>query len=176
MRAPCAGVPEPSGRPLPSGAMELSQAAASCSLMGLPNFGASAAKAAVEASTSAAAMTAVLDIDMADSSLGIDAPARNTIDVIHWEGGDIGRVARRAAFGEELLARRLHGSALVGGAALQHHRLTAPIPRHAETGERLGQHRRLKRGEAPALAAVGGDFHLGDTAMPGIGEAADLVI
>src|SRR5581483_6352707 len=40
-------VPEPAGRPLPSGAMEMSQAAASASLMGLPNLGASAAEAAV---------------------------------------------------------------------------------------------------------------------------------
>src|SRR5580704_1953297 len=154
----------------------MSQAAASASLIGLPNFGTSAANAALAISANAPATLIVLHVDMADRPLGIDTPARNAIHMIHREGRDIGRVARLAAFGDELLARRLHITGLVGGAAHDHGRLAAPLPWHAETGQRLGQHRRLKRRQGPALATVGRDLDLCDTAMARIGDAGNLAI
>src|SRR4051812_20112209 len=114
MALPCAGVPEPAGRPLPSGAIEMSQVAASASLIGLPNFGWSAAVAVVAAKTAAvranrnspltrranraagAARRAALsrkgrgetflNINMGDGSVGGDAPAGNLVHMVHREG------------------------------------------------------------------------------------------
>src|SRR5215471_16271227 len=117
--------------------------------IGLPNFGASAAKAVPTAQETAVARMMVLSIDMAHRSLGVDGPARNAVHMLHWEGADRRRAARLAALRDELIARRLHVAAFVGGAALQHDRLAAPIPRHAEARQRLGQHGALHGREAP---------------------------
>src|ERR1700674_703963 len=122
--------------------MEMSHGLASASATGLPNLGAPAAKA-VPAKETAAAKTIVLSIDMAHRSLGIDGPARNAVHMLHRERDYRRRAARFAALGDELIARRLHVAPFVGGAALQHHRLPVPIPRHAEARQRLGQHRPL---------------------------------
>src|SRR5215472_3408581 len=103
----------------------------SASEIGLPNFGASAANAAPATQETAAATTIVLSIDMAHRSLAIDGPARNAVHMLHWECADRRRAARFAALGDQLIPRRLHIAAFVGGAALQHHRLPAPLPRHA---------------------------------------------
>src|SRR5258705_9837421 len=105
--APCMGVPLPAGRPTPSGPMEMSQAAASDSEIGLPNFGMSAARAALLQSKSAAKSGSVLDVDMAHRSLRIDAPARDRVDVAHRETRDRRCRARRATLGDQLFARRL---------------------------------------------------------------------
>src|SRR5258706_7319688 len=98
--APCAGVPEPTGRPTPSGAMEMSQAFKSPSEIGLPSFGISAAEVTPAPIPSAAASAKILRIDMGDRSLGIDAPARNRVHMRHREGDHRRRVARGAALGD----------------------------------------------------------------------------
>src|SRR4051812_21921658 len=143
----------------------MSHGLASASVIGLPNFGASAAKAVPAAQEMAAAKTIVLSIDMAHRPLCIDSPARNAVHMLHRERAYRRRTTRFAALGDELIPRRPHGGPLLGGAALQHHGLTAPIPRHAEARQRFGQHRTLHRREPPALAAVGGGLDLRCTAV-----------
>ncbi len=86
------------------------------------------------------------------------------------------RLLGLAALRDELGAQRLRVAGLVPGAALQHRGAAVPAPRHAEAGERLGQHRRLQRRLRPALAAVRRDHDLGDTAGPRIGDAGNLVV
>src|SRR5437870_5098088 len=148
----------------------MSHALASASVIALPNFGASAAKAVPATQETAAAKMMVLSIDMAHRSLGINGPARNAVHMLHREGAYRWRAARFAALGDEPIARRLQIAPFVGGAALQHHRLPVPIPRHAEARQSLGQHRPLHRRQAPALAAVGRDLDLRDAAMARIGN------
>src|SRR5579864_7517111 len=63
MALPCAGVPEPAGKPFPSGKTEIFQPAASASLTGFPNFGASAAEAEVIMSAVAAVSKAPITVD-----------------------------------------------------------------------------------------------------------------
>src|SRR5262249_57169304 len=90
-------------------------------------------------------------------------------------GADRRRALGLAALGEERGAARLLIAGLVDGAALQDGGAAVPIPRHAEAGEGLAQHRRLQRRLRPALAAVGRDLDLADAAVAGIGEAGNLV-
>src|ERR1700751_335030 len=79
--APCAGVPLPGGRLVPSGNTAISQFAISASVIGLPSRGeglpgacASAAPAPSAARTRAK-KSALLCIDMFDVPFGIDGPA-----------------------------------------------------------------------------------------------------
>src|SRR5260221_4405418 len=150
----------------------MSHALASASVIGLPNFGASAAKAMPATQETAAAKMMVLSIDMAHRSLGIDGPTRNAVHMLHRERADRRCGARFTALGDELIARRLHIAPFVRGTALQHHRLPVPIPRHAEARQRLGQHRPLHRRQPPALAAIGGGPDLRFAALAAIRTAA----
>src|SRR5437763_6965803 len=88
MTAPCANVPLPGGRPLPSGPMLMSQSARSASLIGLPSPGWSAAIAgAAPASASAKGTTTArcLPVDMLGLPFGVDRPAGDDVHVSHRE-------------------------------------------------------------------------------------------
>src|ERR1700733_6928203 len=85
IEAPCAGVPPPGGRPLPSGPMLMSHNARSASLTGLPIPGLSAAPTALAkiAKESAIATTVVkcLAVDMPCLPFAVDRPARDHVHV-----------------------------------------------------------------------------------------------
>src|ERR1700730_16172660 len=131
MAAPCAAVPLPGGKPLPSGPTLMSHSARSASLTGLPSPGLSAATAALASSASDAAMARRLAVNMLGLPFGVDRPAGDDVHVAHRERGyrriDLGL----AALGEHVAAGRLHIAGFVGGAALQHDRLAVPPPPHA---------------------------------------------
>src|SRR3954471_23853510 len=165
MAAPCAEVPLPLGRPVPSGRMWISHAARSAWFKAVPRFG-PAANAGAASKTKRR-----LGIDMAHASVRIDGPARDAVVVLAWEA-ERRRYARRlAALRDDLGARRLHVALVVPSAALQYRRAAIPLPRHAKARERLAHHRLLQRGLRPALAAVGRHHDLGDLAGAGIGDA-----
>src|SRR5262245_32168390 len=153
----------------------MSHAAASASEIGLPNFGVSAAAAALATSVTAANRHRLSRVDMADRSLRVDGPAGDRIDVTHWESGHRRRGARRATLGDQLFPRRLHIARFVGRAALQHDRPAVPLPRHAEAGLRLRQHRVLQRRYSPALTAVSRDLDFGNSSVPGPSDPAYLL-
>src|ERR1700693_3214629 len=175
MAAPCAGVPLPGGRPLPSGPTLMSHSVRSASLTGFPSPGASAAIAMPAHNASGAARANRLPVDMLDLPFAIDGPARDDVHVSHRECGHRNVHLGLAAFGEHLAAGRLHIAGLVPGAALYNHRLAVPTPRRAEPGQRLAQHRRVERRLRPALAAVGRHHDLRDAPVARIGETGDLV-
>src|SRR5260370_28584603 len=80
--APCAEVPLPGGRPVPSGMMKMSQAARSEGLTGLPRLGPSAKAApAARASATEAVQSENLRIDMLDPPFGIGRPAGDGIEL-----------------------------------------------------------------------------------------------
>src|SRR5258706_4938198 len=176
MDAPCAAVPSPGGRPVPSARISMSQRAASAELTGLPRCGLSslAAKAgglAIAIKNS----TAALRIGMGHLAFAVHRPACDGIAVMMAEGGD-GRLAVQcAARRDELGTCGLERAVIVPGAALQDGGCAAPAPGQAETGEGLGPDRRLKGCFRPAFTAIGGDHHLGDTALAGIGDAGSFV-
>src|SRR5947209_14747803 len=154
--------------------------AISASVMGLPSPGVSALTAAKpSASAQPAAITATekaLRIDMLDPPIGVDAPARDAVVVLVGEAERVGQwLLGLSARGDEFGAQRLHVAAFVPGAALQHHRLAVPAPRHTEAREGLGLHRLLQRRLSPALSPIGRNHDLGDAAVPGIRDAGDLV-
>src|SRR5438105_11530542 len=174
---PCAGVPDPTGSPFPSGNTEISQPAASASLMVLPKLGASAAEAAVTTRAAAPAIAAtVLDVDMGDGSVRGDGPRGNLVHMVHREAIHIRRSPRLAPFGDQLLTGGLHITTFVGCAAHDDRRLTSPVPRHPEAGQRFRQHRCLQRGERPGPAAIGGNFDLFNPSVPGPCNARDFVV
>src|SRR6267143_6089282 len=161
MRAPCAGVPPPGGKPVPSGRMLMSQAARSAASIGLPRSGPAATAApAPNASASAAAEIEALRVNMFHLPFAADPPAREAVVVLVRKAEHGRDIPGLAALGHELGAGRLHVAGFVPRAALQYGRPAVPAPGHAEPGESLGEHRRLQRGLSPALAAVGRDHHL----------------
>src|SRR2546428_10674377 len=146
MAAPCADVPLPGGRPLPSGPMLMSHRARSASLTGLPSPGRSAATAAPP-SISARGMTTArcLPVDMLELPFVIGGPAGDDVHVSHRESGHRNVDFWLAALGAHLGAGPLHVAGLVPGAALQDDRLAVPAAGHAGPGEGLGLHRRRAR-------------------------------
>src|SRR3954469_21343990 len=110
MAAPCADVPLPFGRPVPSGRMWISHAARSPWFKAVPRFG----PAANVGPTSETKMR--LGIDMAHASVRIDRPAGGAVVVLAREA-ERRRYARcLAALGDDLAARRLHVALVVPGA------------------------------------------------------------
>src|SRR5215475_6439439 len=87
--APCAAVPLPGGKPLPSGAMLMSHRARSASLTGLPSPGWSADATTAPASTNIAGRTTCsrLTIDMLRLPLAVDRPAGDDVHVAHRKSG-----------------------------------------------------------------------------------------
>src|SRR5579883_2306038 len=155
MAAPCAAVPLPGGRPLPSGPMLMSQSASSASLIGLPSPGRSAAFAAAaqprQSPTDMATVKKCSAVNMLDLPVVVHRPARDHIHMPHWECRDRSVDLRLAALGEHLAAGRLHVASLVPRAALQHHRLTVPAPGHAKPRQSLAEHRFNKGGLCPEI-------------------------
>src|SRR5580700_4083794 len=84
--APCAAVPLPGGRFLPSGPTLMSHSARSASLTGLPSPGFSWATAAPANSASATARQC-LAVDMLDLPFAVYGPARDHVHVPHRERG-----------------------------------------------------------------------------------------
>src|SRR5262245_892892 len=87
--APCAAVPLPAGRPVPSGRMLMSQGAISASEMRAPSPG-DCASAAPEISASAAAMS--LGVDMFDLPFAVHRPAREAVVVLVGKAEHVGRL------------------------------------------------------------------------------------
>src|ERR1051325_2521985 len=176
MWPPWAGVPLPGGKPLPWGSMLMSQAAMSASVSGLPRAGPSASTGpATRQSASPTAGTIALFVDMLDLPGALDSPTGNGVEVMVQRRPDRRRRLQLAPRRDEFGPGRLRIARIVPGAALQHRRAAVPIPRHAESCERLALHRRRQGRFAPALAAVGRNHDLDDPAGPGIGNAGDLV-
>src|SRR5438445_10853485 len=170
MRAPCAGVPPPIGRPVPSGWILMSRAAISAGSIGVPRFG-PAEKAALEPRPSARTIPGNLRVNMFHLPFAVDRPAREAVVVLVREREHVGDLVGLAALGHELGAGRLHVAALVPGAALQYGRTAIPAPRRPEPSECLGAHRLLQRCLGPALAAVGRNHYLGNPAVARVGDA-----
>src|SRR5882672_4531687 len=113
MGAPCAAVPVPAGRPVPSGMMLMSQGAMSASLIGLPRPGPSAANALTANRAAVVAANANLRIDMAHLPLAVDRPTRDRIEMLAGESEHRGRHGRLSTDFHEIGARRLHRAALI---------------------------------------------------------------
>src|SRR3954447_24931382 len=133
--------------------MLMSHGAISASVIGLPSFGPCAETAATLSSTPVATRKA-LRVDMANASLLVDGPARDRVEVLARERADGRRLGGLSAHRDELGAGRLHVSALVPRAALQHGGASVPAPRHAEARECFRQNRVLQRRLSPALAGI----------------------
>src|SRR5215831_11290577 len=155
--------------------MLMSKGARSAGVIGCPNLGASAASAALRPSASAVVKASTSRIDMAHLALVINPPARDCVAVLHRERRDVRGTPRRATLGDECLSRRLHVAGLVCRTALQSRGAPIPVPWNTEASECFAQNRRLQRRLRPALAAVARDLDLADTAIPGKGNAGDLV-
>src|SRR5882762_5031789 len=119
----------------------MSQAARSASDAGFPSPAVSANAAAVPRPTASARTHRTLCVNMLDLPAALDPPARDAVEVLVGESEDGWRLLGFAAQRHEFRAGRLHIAGLVPGAALQHHRLAIPAPRHAEACESLRQHR-----------------------------------
>src|SRR5438067_7271853 len=85
MAPPCAAVPLPGGRPLPSGPTLMSHSARSASLIGFPRPGPSAAMAAPAKSASGSANKKRLRVDMLSLPFAVDRPGRDHVHVPHRE-------------------------------------------------------------------------------------------
>src|ERR1700751_3831845 len=113
--APCAGVPLPGGRLVPSGRTAISHCLMSLSVSGLPRP-ASCARAAPAARANARTDAArILRIEMFDRSCAVDCPAGDAVVVLIGEserGRD--RSARLPAHGHKLGPERLHVATVVG--------------------------------------------------------------
>src|SRR5436190_6729208 len=116
--------------------MLMSHGARSASVIGFPSFG-PCADAAPTLISKLAAMRRALRVDMANASLLVDGPAGDRVEVLARERADRRRLGGLSAHRDEFPAGRLHVSALIPGAALQHSRAAVPAPRHAEARERL---------------------------------------
>src|ERR1700686_2844981 len=100
--APCADVPLPGGRPVPSGMMKMSQAVRSEGLTGLPRLGPSASAAlAARANASETPPSESLCIDMLDASFGVDRPAGDGVEMLAREPQYRRRLRGLAARGHE---------------------------------------------------------------------------
>src|SRR5215471_2017829 len=142
MRAPCAGVPAPGGKPVPSGAMLISHAAISAGSIGLPRPGPSADTAlAARQSASPTAGEILLGVNMPDLPGAVDAPAGDGVEMLVEHRSDRRNCLQLAALGGEFGSGRLHVAGVVPGAALQSRGPAVPTPGHAEAGEGLAEHR-----------------------------------
>src|SRR5260370_1195763 len=114
----------------------MSQAARSASDTGFPSPAVSANAPAVPRPIPSERTHRILCINMLDLPAALDPPARDAVEVLVGESEDRRWLLGLAAQRHELRAGRLHIAGLVPGAALQHHRLAIPAPRHAEARER----------------------------------------
>src|SRR6266853_5642152 len=175
MRSPCAGVPPPGGKPVPSGRMLMSQAAMSAGSIGLPRLGPSAKAAPDPSAIASTNACRGLGVNMFHLPFAVDRPTREAVVVLVRETEQRRNIPGLAALGDELRPGRLHVAGFVPRAALQYRRSAVPAPGHAKAGEGLGEHRRLQRGFSPALAAVCGDYYLRYPSVARIRDARDFV-
>src|SRR6266851_4890654 len=133
MCSPCAGVPPPGGKPVPSGRMLMSQGAISAGSIGRPRLGPSAtAVPAPNTKASAAAEIETLRVNMFHLAFAVDRPAGETVVVLVREAEDPRDLLGFSALGDELCAGRLHVAGFVPRAALQYRGSAVPAPGHAE--------------------------------------------
>src|SRR3954452_15590756 len=101
----------------------MSHGAISCGVIGLPRPGSpgpsASAPPAPTASVSEMAQSRRLCVDMLYLTLVAHGPARDRVEMLAREGEHRRRLRGLAAMRDQLGARRLSGSALVPGAALQ---------------------------------------------------------
>src|SRR5438552_17087719 len=135
MGAPCAGVPLPGGRPVPSGRMLMSQAAISAASIGLPRLGPAARQLKLTAKIDRAAVS--LCVDMAYRPGAADRPAGHAVVVLAREGGDRRHFRTLPPHRDDLPACRLHVPRLVPAPALQHGRAAVPAPGGTEASKGL---------------------------------------
>src|SRR5258708_37278041 len=79
MRSPCAGVPPPGGKPVPSGRILMSQAAMSAGSIGLPRLGPSAKAAPDPSATRSTNACPGLGVNMLHLPFAVDRPARYAV-------------------------------------------------------------------------------------------------
>src|SRR5690606_33660829 len=98
---------------------------------------------------------------------GQQAPRLDRVVVV-----DRARTAHRA----QLVDLRLDVTGLVDGPALQDRRRTVPGEVDVESGERLGQHRRLESRRTPVAPAVRRDVDPLDAPAPRPRQSGDVVV
>src|SRR5207344_277646 len=147
---PSATVPEPSGKPPPSGAMAAPRPRTSSGVGGLPtpNRGDCAANVAAPANTTASAIP--LRVHIGHRSVGLDSPEFRAVEVVD-------RVP--AAHGDELFTRRLYIAGLVDGPRSDDGFPALETPRHSEPRQCDRQPRFLQLRGGPTPSAVRRDFH-----------------
>src|SRR5215471_6925925 len=102
MRAPCADVPAPGGKPAPSGATLISHAAISVGSIGLPRPGPSAdAALAARQSANPRAGETLLGVNMLDLAGAVDAPAGDGVEVLVQHRADRRNCLQLTAMGDE---------------------------------------------------------------------------
>src|SRR5467141_2834903 len=116
--APCAGVPLPGGKPVPSGRMLMSQAAMSAVSMGLPRLGPAARQPKLTAKINRAPVN--LCVDMAYRPRAVDRPAGHAVVVLARECRHRRNFRSLAAHRNDLGARRLHVARVIPCQALQY--------------------------------------------------------
>src|SRR5437016_12227049 len=138
MRTPCAGVPAPGGKPVPSGCTLMSHAPMVAASIGWPRLGPAAATApTARQSARHAAAILPLGVHMLHLPRAGDRPARDSVAMLvrKRHGGLDG--LQLPAFGHKFGAGRLHIAGLVPRAALQDGGTAVPAPGHAKAGEGL---------------------------------------
>src|SRR3990172_3182683 len=107
-------------------------------------------------------------------NVGAIGASRNSIAVLSHHAG-----TGRAGVSAPVLVQFGHGgldiAVFIRAAGLEHRLFPVPIPGETKPGKRMAQHRLLKLGVLPGLAAVGGDLDPADGAPAGPGQAADLI-
>src|SRR5712691_11294722 len=171
--APCAGVPLPGGKPVPSGRMLMSQAAISAASMDLPRLGPAARQPKLTAKINRAPVN--LCVDMAYRPRAADRPAGHAVVVLAREGRDRWYFRSLPPHRDDLGARGLHITRLVPCPALQYGRAAIPVPGDTEPRKGLAKHRCVQGRLRPALAAVGRDHHFRNAAVARISDAGYLV-
>src|SRR3954469_25141313 len=153
---PSRTLPLPFGKPAPLGGMLMSKRAIRSSVAGSPSAGplTVVAGGVAQAARAKSAMAACLRVDIFHAPVGFHRQRDDRVVVETV----VGRVAR-----DPLLARRLHATFLIGGAALQHRRLSGPLPRHAKAHEAARALFAIELGLAPRRAAVAGHLDAADT-------------
>src|SRR5690242_14996407 len=119
-RSPCAGVPPPAGKPVPSGRMLMSHGAMSAGSIGLPRLGPSATAAPEPSVTASANAWRGLGVNMLHLPFAVDRPAREAVVVLVREAEDPRDVPGFSALGDKLCAGRLHVAGFIPRTALQY--------------------------------------------------------
>src|SRR5262245_20450369 len=139
MAAPSLAVPLPGGSPRPSAKTVMSCFAASCGVIGWPNFCAWSVTASR------------IRLYREDIAVRLYAPGFDAVVVV----ADFD-----AALGNELVAAGLEEAGFVGAARLDDGFGAVPRPRIAEADHGFVEDRLLQHGRLPGARVIGGDFDL----------------